>query len=53
MEVSRARNSKDKVLRYDIQMLLPKSFKNDDILRFQKQNNRNLLFGQLADDKEK
>ena len=53
MEVSRARNFKDKVSNYEIQMLLPESFKNDDILRFQEQNNHNLLFGQLADDKEK
>ena len=53
MEVSRARNFKDKVSNYEIQMLLPKSFNNADILRFQDQNNHNLLFGQLADDKEK
>ena len=53
MEVSRARNFKDKVSNYEIQMLLLESFKNDDILRFQEQNNHNLLFGQLADDKEK
>ena len=48
MEVSRARNFKDKVSNYEIQMLLPKSFNNADILRFQDQNNHNLLFGQLA-----
>ena len=52
MEVSRARNFKDKVSNYEIQMLLPKSFNNADILRFQDQNNHNLLFGQLAMIKE-
>ena len=53
LQVSRARNFKDKVSNYEIQMLLPKSFNNAKILRFQDQNNHNLLFGQLADDKEK